>query len=165
MSTNTVLEVDRARCGGTRLVESELEPLGPAQLGDELGDGEDRHALLRGLFITSYLADSFFADVVASLPRIDAVSVDISGDGPVLAAVHERLGDHLKFSMIISRSHHDSPLAQVGARPTPELFVAGSRRWLTVQSASGPAAAASTWSEVFDGQVPPSMGRIVSLHD
>ena len=318
MTTNTVLEVDRTRCRETRLVESELEPLGPAQLrlqidrfsvtanniayavlgdilgywdffptgdpdwgrvpamgwadvvesthpdiatggryygwfpmarfvdltvratddgfrddgdhrvahapvyrnyvgtthdpmypsgasGDELGDAEDRHALLRGLFITSYLADSFFADAahhgadvvtyddVASLPRIDAVSVDVSGDGPVLAAVHERLGDHLKFSMIIGRSHHDSPLAQVEAGPTPELFfaptevgrrleewgadeyqrrctealeefVAGSRRWLTVHRARGPAAAASTWSEVFDGQVPPSIGRIASLH-
>ena len=28
MTTNAVLEVDRARCGETRLVESELEPLG-----------------------------------------------------------------------------------------------------------------------------------------
>lgn len=366
MTTNTVLEVDRVRCGETRLIESELEPLGPgrvrlridrfavtannityAVLGDmlgywdffpsgdtawgrvpamgwadviesthpdfatggryygwfpmarfvdlsvsatgdglrddgehrqahapvyrnyvetthdpmypsgasghELGDAEDRHALLRGLFITSFLADTFFADAdyygadaaivlsasaktaigfaqrtsargvsrvigltsagnvgfvkslgwytdvltyddTASLPELDAVSVDISGDGNTLAAVHERLGDHLKYSMIIGKSHHDSPFAQVEVGPSPELFfapteigrrieewgaaeyqrrctealedfVAGSHRWLTVERSSGPAAAASTWSDVFDGQVAPSVGRIVSLHD
>ena len=32
MTANAVLEVNRARCGETRLVESELEPLGPGQV-------------------------------------------------------------------------------------------------------------------------------------
>ena len=63
-------------------------------------------------------------DDVASLPEVDAVSVDISGDGPTLAAVHERLGDHLKYSMIIGKSHHDSPFAEVDGGPAPELFFA-----------------------------------------
>jgi len=235
-------------------VETGRDPMYPqSPAADDLGDAEDRHALLRGLFLTSFLADTFFADAdyhgadcavvlsasaktavgfaqraaerglgrvvgltsagnvdfveslgwytdvltyddVASLPDVDAVSVDVSGDGPTLAAVHERLGDHLKHSMIIGKSHHDSPQAQVSTGPTPELFFAptevtrrieqwgaeeyrrrcaealdkfvdGSHQWLTVARAAGPAAAAATWSEVFDGDVPPNVGRVVSLHD
>ena len=123
-----------------------------------------------------WYTDVLTYDDVASLPEVDAVSVDISGDGPTLAAVHERLGDHLKYSMIIGKSHHDSPFAEVASGPTPELFFAptevsrrieewgaeeyqrrcaealeqfvdGSHRWLTVERTSGPAAAASTWSD------------------
>jgi len=232
-------------------VESSHDPMYPSR--HELGDAEDRHALLRGLFLTSFLADTFFADAdyhgadaavilsasaktaigfaqraserglgrvigltspsnvdfvtslgwytdvltyddVTSLPLVDAVVVDISGDGRTLAAVHNRLGDHLRYSMIIGKSHHDAPPAPITAGPTPELFfaptevsrridewgpaeyrrrcaealegfVAGSRRWLSIERSSGPAAAASTWSQVYEGQVPPSVGRIVSLHD
>ena len=235
-------------------VETTRDPMYPSDLtSDERPDAEDRHALLRGLFITSFLADTLFADAdyhgadavvvlsasaktaigfaqrasdrgigrvigltspanvdfvtslgwytdvftyddVASLPELDAVSVDISGDGDTLAAVHDRLGDHLKYSMIIGKSHHDSPFAEVAVGPTPELFfapteigrrieewgadeyqrrciaaleefVSGSHRWLAVERSSGTVAAASTWSEVFAGQVAPSVGRIVSLHD
>jgi Protein of unknown function (DUF2855) len=240
-----------------RYVETTHDPMYPSGAsgasGDELADAEDRHALLRGLFLTGFLADTFFADAgyhgaravivlsasaktavgfaqcaaqrglarvigltspgnvefvlslgwytdvltyddVASLPEVAAVSVDISGDGPTLAAVHERLGDNLKYSMIIGKSHHDSPMAQVAKGPAPSLFFAptevsrrieewgaeeyqrrctealerfvdGSRQWLTVERTSGAAAAASTWSDVFDGQVPPGIGRIASLHD
>jgi hypothetical protein len=46
-----------------------------------------------------------------------------------------------------------------------EEFVAGSHHWLAVERSSGPASAAATWSEVFDGAVAPSTGRIVSLHE
>ena len=106
-------------------------------------------------------------DDVASLPSRDAVSVDMSGNGAVLAAVHEHLGDRLKYSMVIGNSHHDSPLAEVTVGPKPELFFApteitrreeqwgaatyrerlaaaldafidGSDRWLDIQQESGP---------------------------
>ena len=44
-------------------VETRPRPDVPARRAPiELGDAEDRHALLRGLFLTSFLADSFFAD-------------------------------------------------------------------------------------------------------
>jgi hypothetical protein len=237
-----------------RYVATAHDPMYPSSASpDGIGDAEDRHALLRGLSLTGFLADTFLADAdyhgagavivlsasaktaiafaqraaergvpevlgltsprnvdfvrslgwytdvltyddVASLPEVDAVSVDISGDGRAVEAVHERLGDHLRYSMVIGKSHHDSPMAEVTSGPAPELFFAptevsrrieawgaeeyarrctealdrfvdGSRRWLEVERASGPQAAASSWSDVFAGGVPPSVGRIVSLHD
>ena len=219
---------------------------------DELGDDEDRHALLRGLFLTGLLAEAFFDDQgylgaeavvvlsassktaigfaqraserdvavvgvtsagnaefvrslgwydevvgyddVGSLPLVPTVSVDMSGNGAALAALHERLGDRLAYSMIIGNSHHDAPLAEVAVDPAPQFFfapteigrrveawgrdeydrrchealdafVADSRRWLTVERTTGPAAAESAWHDAFHGAVPPSVGRIVSLHD
>ena len=70
-----------------------------------------------------WYTDVLTYDDVASLPEVAAVSVDISGDGPTLAAVHERLGDNLKYSMIIGKSHHDSPMVRgcQGACPEPLL--------------------------------------------
>jgi NADPH:quinone reductase-like Zn-dependent oxidoreductase len=234
-------------------IETGHDPMYPHVGPDEIGDAEDRHALVRGLFLTSFLADSFFADQdyfgtdavvvlsassktaigfaqraaergigtvvgvtsagnadfvrslgwytdvvtyddIAALPSVDAVSVDMAGDSVALAAVHDALGDHLKYSMIIGKSHHDSPMAQVSVGPTPELFFAPtevSRRleewgaeeyqrrcsaaleefvtesasWLTVERSTGAPAAESAWTDVFAGAVPPSVGRIVSLHD
>ena len=234
-------------------VETGHDPMYPKVAAEVLGDAEDRHALLRGLFLTSFLADCFFADLgyfgtdavvvlsassktavgfaqraaerglgrvvgvtsagnaefvralgwytdvvsyddIASLPAVDAVSVDMAGDSVALSAVHEQLGERLKYSMIIGKSHHDSPMAQVSVGPTPELFfaptevsrrleewgpeeyqrrcsaaleefVAGSGSWLTVERSAGAPAAASAWTDVFAGAIPPSVGRIVSLHD
>ena len=46
-----------------------------------------------------------------------------------------------------------------------EGFLAASDSWLTVERSAGVEATAATWREVFDGSVPPSIGRIASLHD
>jgi Protein of unknown function (DUF2855) len=216
-------------------------------------DAEDRHALLRGLFLTAFLADDFFADhayhgagrvvvlsassktaigfaqraagrgglevigltspgnadfvrglgwydrVVTyddleSIPATaDTVSIDMAGNGPLLARLHAHLGGRLRYSMTVGLSHHDAARDTPPASgPTPELFfaptqvskrmedwgpdgfrqrvaaalhdfVAASRRWLTVQRSHGPAAARESWDAVRDGGVPPSEGRIVSL--
>ncbi len=216
-------------------------------------DAEERHALLRGLFLTGFLADEFLADsdyfgaesvvvlsasaktaigfaqraaprglgavvgvtapaneeFVRSLGWYDevvtydalesltasgtAVAVDMSGNAAALAAVHEHFGDRLAYSMIIGKSHHDAPAAEITAGPAPSFFFAPSEvgrrqeqwgreefrrrstdalrafvdeseRWLTVERSNGPEAAAATYRAVFDGVVPPSIGRIVSLH-
>lgn len=218
------------------------------------GDAEDRHALLRGLFLTGLLADEFFADEdyfgassvvvlsassktaigfaqraaerdldavvgltsaanvtfveslgfydqvltyddLSALPAGgDAVAIDMSGDGAVLARVHDHFGDRLQHSMVIGRSHHDAPMVDITSGPTPALFFApteidrrqadwgaeeyrrrttdalfafidDSHRWLTVERGSGPAAADATYHAVYDGAVPPSIGRIVSVND
>ena len=219
---------------------------------EALGDAEDRHALLRGLFLTGFLADAHldsddyygaeqvivlsassktaigfaaqaskrplavvgitspanvdfvrslgcYLDVVtyddiSSLPVIPSVSVDMAGNGAALEAVHAHLDDQLLHSMTIGKSHHDSPPASLTTGPSPQFFfaptaagrlleswgpdefqrradtathefVSASNDWLTVQRSQGPDAAAATWREVYEGSVPPDIGRIISLHD
>ena len=195
---------------------------------DELGDDEDRHALLRGLFLTGLLAEAFFDDQgylgaeavvvlsassktaigfaqraserdvavvgvtsagnvefvrslgwydevvgyddVGSLPLVPTVSVDMSGNGAALAALHERLGDRLAYSMIIGNSHHDAPLAEIAVDPAPQFFFApteigrrveawaatsttgaATRRW----TPSSPAAGAGSPSSAPPARPPP----------
>lgn len=223
---------------------------------EDVGDAEDRHALLRGLFMTGLLADEFFADDgyrgaeavvvlsassktaigfaqrastrdhgrdvavvgvtsagnvdfvrsldwydevvtyddIGSLPVVPAVSVDMAGDGAALAAVHERYGDRLAYSMVVGNSHHDAPMATITTEPQPQFFfaptevtrrlkewggdgyrqrsaealdafVTGSHSWLTITHTTGPQAASSAWQAAYTGQVSPSTGVIVSLHD
>ena len=216
-------------------------------------DAEDRQALLRGLFVTGFLAEDFFADngwfgarrvvvlsassktaigfahcaasrggievigltsranlpfvrhvgcydealaydEVESIPAGEGiVSIDMSGNGEVLARVHRHFGGQLAHSMAIGRSHHDSPPAAKdldGPRPAfffaptqvkkrlqdwgPREyqsrisaalhgFVEASRGWLEVTRVSGPAAATETWRTVHAGRAAPSVGYIVSL--
>ncbi len=226
------------------------DPNGASFEGNE---GEHRHALLRGLFITGFLADAFFADapgaepyfgvdrvVVASassktaigfaqlaherglhvvgltsagnvdfvrslgcydetitydeidtLSKEPSVAIDMAGNASVLAALHAHLDGQLKYSMTVGKSHHDAaPVAIVGG-PAPQLFFAptevtrridawgsdgyrdrvatathrfvdGSTSWLEVQVSAGVEGGESTWTEVFGGTVPPSVGRIVA---
>jgi hypothetical protein len=214
-------------------------------------DAEDRHALLRGLFVTGFLAEDFFADndyfgarrvVVLSassktaigfaqcaaarggievigvtsrgnldfvrsvgcygravtydeIERIpadrDALCIDMSGNGTVLGRVHARLGDRLKHSMAIGRSHHESPARAeglVGPRPAfffapsqvkkrvqdwgPEgyqqriasaarRFVDASHGWLKVRRIDGLQDAVNTWQAVRDGHVAPDVGYMI----
>jgi len=216
-------------------------------------DAEDRHALLRGLFLTGFLADEFFADTAYSgaeqvvvlsassktaigyaqraatrdglrvvavtssgnrdfvadlepydqvvtyddldtIARVPSVLIDMAGNGGVRAAVHEHLRDDLRYSMTVGMSHHGSPAVEITAGPAPQMFfapsevarrgkewgaeeygarttqaltefVAASRDWLAVEDSHGPAGAQQTWADVHDGEVAPSVGRIVSLHD
>jgi hypothetical protein len=118
----------------------------------------------------------------------------MSGNGRALAALHAHFGDRLAHSMLVGHSHHESPLADIVDEPRPQFFfaptegarlteewgreelqrrsgealasfVTGSHDWLTVEPSRGVAAAEATWQDVVAGQVPPSAGRIVSLHD
>ena len=146
---------------------------------DGAADGEDRHALLRVLFLTGFLADEFFADCggaggdayfgaeqvivlsassktaigfaqraakraglavvgltsasnvafveslgfydivrtyddVGRLPRVPSVIIDMAGNPSVIAEVHAHLGDGVRHSMMVGRSHHDAPPAARG---------------------------------------------------
>lgn len=224
----------------------------PDHPGDD-ADAEDRHALLRGLFLTGFLAEEFFADAnyhgaesvivlsassktaigfaqnakargavrvvgvtsssntgfvqsvgsyddVVSYDDLDAIDsgaeaviIDMAGNRSVLADVHARLGDHVRYSMAVGMSHHDAPPADIEHGPAPQMFFApseiprrmeawgaagyqertavalaafveGSKDWLRVERSHGPEAAERTWHEVADGHVPPDVGRIVSMH-
>lgn len=155
---------------------------------DASPDGEDRHAVLRVLFLTGFLADEFFADAgedvyfgaqqvvvlsassktaigfaqraaqrdglrvvgltsaanvefvrslgfydsvltydeVGALARVDSVIIDMAGNSTVLAAVHTHLDDHVTYSMMVGKSHHDAvPTAAAGfPGPAPQFFFA-----------------------------------------
>lgn len=218
-------------------------------------DAEDRHALLRGLFITGWLAEDFFADndwfgarrvvvlsassktaiafahcadaragievigltsarnhafthglgcydevlaydEVATIPAAaPVVSIDMAGSGPLLASVHAHLGDSLRHSMAVGRSHHDAP-PRNGELPGPKPafffaptqvkkrvqdwgprgyqdrvaaalggFVRWSRDWLELRRSAGSAAATAVWREVHAGRAAPGVGHVVSLWD
>jgi hypothetical protein len=216
-------------------------------------DAEDRHALLRGLFITGWLAEDYFADndwfgarrvvvlsassktaigfahcadarvgieiigvtssrnhafthrlgcydEVVTYDEIDdlpaatpIVSIDMAGNGPVLATVHTHFGEQLKHSMAVGRSHHDAPSRGAAlAGPKPAFFFAPSQvkkrvqdwgvrayqervaaslngfvdwshEWLAVEHSFGAESAAATWHEVHAGHVAPDVGYVVSL--
>ena len=161
---------------------TDLDPL-----HDDRPDGEDRHALLRVLLLTGFLADEFLADFDAEqvivlsassktaigfsqraakrdglavvgltsaanadfvrslgfydtvvtydeiddaetgIALVDSVVIDMAGNPNVLAAVHQRLGDRIKHSMMIGRSHHDAvPTVAAGPLPgpAPQFFFA-----------------------------------------
>ena len=162
---------------------------------DDASDGRERHAILRVLFLTGFLAEEFVADsggatdtggaayfgaeqvivlsassktaigfaqraaqrdgvnvvgltsaanadfvrslgyydtvvtydTIASIPEVDSVLIDMAGNPDVLAAVHRHLGDRLRYSMMIGKSHHDaapSPSAADLPGPTPVFFFA-----------------------------------------
>jgi hypothetical protein len=212
---------------------------------------EPRHALLRGLFVTGFLADAFFAadrylgaeqavvlsassktaigyaasakltggvrmigvtspgnvdfvrsvgyydeivtyDEIADIAVAPSVVIDMAGLGSAVAAVHAHLGDDVRYSMVVGKSHHDAPPAKVEYGPTPEMFfapgavadrlaewgadgyqqrvrgalgtfIADSYDWLDIDERRGPAAAQAAWSELYSGAVAPSSGLIASL--
>jgi hypothetical protein len=218
-------------------------------------DAEDRHALLRGLFLTGWLAEDFFADndwfgarrvlvlsassktaigfahcadartgievigvtsarnhafthalgcydevlTYGEIVRIPCltpiVAIDMAGSGPLLAEVHAHLGDQLRHSMAVGRSHHDTP-ARAATLPGPRpafffaptqvkkrvqdwgprgyqqrvatalnSFIESSRRWLDVKPVRGAANAATTWRDVHAGTAAANHGYVVSLWD
>jgi len=158
---------------------------------DDAPEGEDRHAVLRVLFLTGFLADEFFADnggadgpayfgaeqvivlsassktaigfaqraakrdglrvvgltsagnadfvrslgyydavvtydEIDTVEQIDSVVIDMAGNPNVIAAVHAHLGDHLRYSMMVGRSHHDAVASGAAALagPAPQFFFA-----------------------------------------
>ena len=139
-------------------------------------------------------------DTVLSYDEVDEIAmepsvvIDMAGSGSVVAAVHDRLGELITYSMGVGKSHHDAPSARVTAGPQPQMFFAPtamgdrvkewgmdeyqrriqeglasfideSRRWLDLDERRGPDAAASAWAALFAGTVAPGNGLIVSLLD
>lgn len=68
-------------------------------------------------------------DDVGSLEQVSSVSVDFAGNGALLAAIHGKLGDNLKYSCLVGVTHIDErsgPAGQAAGLPGPEpkLFFA-----------------------------------------
>ena len=68
-------------------------------------------------------------DEVEGLPDGSTAYFDMSGDGAVRKAVHERYGDDLKHSAVVGATHHDQMAAGAGdlPGPRPAMFFAPDR--------------------------------------
>jgi hypothetical protein len=66
---------------------------------------------------------------IGSLPRRDAVYVDMAGNSDVRSAVHQRYGTQLTHSAVVGATHHDRMGAVPDALPgpRPEFFFAPDR--------------------------------------
>lgn len=66
-------------------------------------------------------------DAEHGVPLLDSVVIDMAGNPNVLASVHRHLGDRVKHSMLIGRSHHDAVPASSSAElpgAAPQFFFA-----------------------------------------
>lgn len=134
-------------------------------------------------------------DEIARLdPSSPTVFVDHSGDGAVVGALHERLGDSLRHSAVVGATHWSSRRPRPGLPgPAPAFFfaptqlekrraewgadgfqarlgeswngfVAYSDRWLRIVRGRGPAEVERVYREVVDGLAKPEEGHILSMH-
>ncbi|WP_374418246.1 DUF2855 family protein [Novosphingobium arvoryzae] len=97
-------------------------------------------------------------DAIGDLPQVPSVSVDFAGNAAVLRAVHETLGDLLKYSCTVGATHVGAGFGQAGAPlpgPTPTLFFAPDHAVAMIQDI-GPKAfgaeVAASWQQ-FLGHV------------
>ncbi len=134
-------------------------------------------------------------DHVETIEGVDALLVDMSGNGDVVRRVHQHLGPRLRYSMSIGASHWQAERASKdlpGPTPTfffaptqaakrleewgPESyarriatslarFVGASGAWLDIEHHRGADAVASIYRRLLDGKIPPRLGLIASLQD
>lgn len=139
-------------------------------------------------------------DSVATYDGLDAIDatkptaiVDMSGDGEVLAALHRRLGDKMRFTSNVGVTHAGAPRTASGyIRERSEFFFAPShiekrtkdwgpgefdqrafafwkraaersRAWLNVERFEGADAALGAYERMRLGSFPPETGVILSL--
>jgi hypothetical protein len=143
---------------------------------------------------TGYYTTVLTYEEVAKLSRDEpTVFVDFSGNAGVLKAVHERLGDTLKQSILVGMTHWQQMAPAVDLPgPTPAFFFAPDRvkkriedwgsaefqrrlgeamgrflgsasGWLRVVEGQGPAALESVYHGMVEGRVNPAEGHVLSL--
>jgi len=141
-----------------------------------------------------------FYDEVRSYEEIGAIAdrptafVDMSGSGPVIAAVHERLGANVRASVSVGATHWEEKRhkgAVEGAPPTfffapaqilkresdwgpgeilrraytqCALMAARAKPHLTIRHGRGPEAVEAAYAEMVEGRQPPNEGLILSLN-
>jgi hypothetical protein len=132
-------------------------------------------------------------DEIGKLPTRPAVLVDFAGNGKVRVAVHEHLGDNLKYSCAVGMSHRDlHPPGKGLPGPKPVFFFApeyrrqriealgrdaynahfgktwnaflpSAGRWLKATRSSGRDAVERVYLDTLNGKVSPDRGNILSL--
>jgi hypothetical protein len=129
----------------------------------------------------------------SELPVEPSVYADISGDAAVRLAVHERLGEQLRASLIVGATHWED--VQGGGElpgPAPTMFFAPDRMkqragdwtpagldermgealrsfaewsagWLRIERASGGDAVRAAYLDVLEGRVAPDAAHVLNL--
>lgn len=122
-----------------------------------------------------------------------AVMIDMAGNGEVVATVHERLGDQLKYSCTVGATHWESkPRPTNLPGPEPEFFFAPARivkrtedwgrgvlqkrlgsswtdfaafsdQWMKVERHCGPEALECVYLDILNGRIDPRDGHVISL--
>jgi len=125
---------------------------------------------------------------------VPSAFVDMSGHGPVIAAVHEKFGEHLKVSTAVGATHWDTGRfrPQAGGRShdfffAPSQFAKREQDWgpgevfrraqiecirmaqkmkqvLDVRTLRGPESVAEAFQGLVAGRTPPDIALIGSLH-
>jgi hypothetical protein len=134
-----------------------------------------------------------YAEIGTLDPATPSVVVDIAGNTTVLAAVHRRLGDALRYSCWVGAAHWESR-ADAGAMPgpAPVLFFApdqakkrneewgaqgfvqrvgakmlgffdAASKWLRIVEGRGEAAVERSYRAYVDGKADPAEGHVVGL--
>jgi len=142
----------------------------------------------------------FYTNVAAydHIGKLDAsdpvVYVDMSGDGEVRAAVHNRFGDKLVYDCAVGLTHYDKMGAPEGLPgPTPQLFFApdhakkrvgewgamglqsrvgeawtafvdSARNWMDISVARGPEEVRAVYFDMLAGKADPRSGFDLSLY-
>ncbi|MEM9058416.1 MAG: DUF2855 family protein [Pseudomonadota bacterium] len=138
-------------------------------------------------------------DRVVAYDGLDAVSgdvpgviVDMSGNGEVLASLHARLGENMRFTLKVGLTHHDKSATGKGyIDERSRMFFAPkhiakraedwgpgefdkrafafwqdaarrSERWLSYEHGAGMAAVEQSWRRLLEASVPPTTGLILS---
>ncbi len=132
-------------------------------------------------------------EAIESLEPIPSVVVDMAGNGEVLARVHHRFGDALRYSCRVGATHWER-LTRLDDLPGPsptfffapaqlekrgaewghhELdarigaslgqFLGDTQRWLDVRWAAGADAVRAAYVDTLEGRVPPDAGLILSM--
>jgi len=134
-----------------------------------------------------------YADAGKLSADASAVLVDFAGNGAVVRAVHEALGDSLKYSCSVGVTHWEKmAMGAAAPGPAPVLFFApdqalrrigdwgaaglqarvsgamrrflgSAARWLRVVEGRGQAAVESVYRATLDGKVDPSEGHMLAL--
>jgi hypothetical protein len=139
--------------------------------------------------------ETLLYDDVKSLPAdVPTTFVDHSGEGSFVSALHQHLGDSLKYSCIVGMTHWNAaPRSDDLPGPKPafffapgeiknrldawgpagfqqrlgagwQAFCASTDGWLRVVRGSGPAEVERVFGAVLRGEARPDEGHVLSMH-
>lgn len=134
-----------------------------------------------------------YDDVESLDAGVRSVVVDMAGNGPVLARIHEHFAGTLGYSCRVGATHWEASGGRADLPgPTPEFFFAPGQaekrnaewgpgeldrrigsaftafvddapRWLSVQHGTGPGAIRAAYLELLNGDASPEVGHILSM--